>query len=156
FDRASRAAAESEPSARICMDYLAAGTGVLMLLSDHAALSVWGRSVMAAEPRLDGDGQIVASVAVALAHVFQAQFAEAEKWAVRALAISEKALRSDHPDIANALNNLAVLYERQGRYAEAEERYLRALAISEKVLPSDHPDIANSLHNLAALYERQG
>jgi hypothetical protein len=37
----------------------------------------------------------------------------------RSLAIGEKALGSEHPDVALALNNLAHLYQAQGRYAEA-------------------------------------
>jgi hypothetical protein len=37
----------------------------------------------------------------------------------RSLAIQEKALGRDHPDVANSLNNLAGLYGRQGRYAQA-------------------------------------
>ena len=52
----------------------------------------------------------------------------------RALAISEKALGPEHPDVAISLNNLALLYRAQGRYAEAEPLLKRALAISEKAL----------------------
>ena len=37
----------------------------------------------------------------------------------RALAISEKALGPNHPDIALWLDNLAVLYEAQARYDDA-------------------------------------
>ena len=58
------------------------------------------------------------------------------------LAIREKALGPDHPDVAQSLNNLAELYQAQGRYAEAEPLYKRALAIREKALGPDHPDVA--------------
>ena len=37
----------------------------------------------------------------------------------RSLAIGEKTLGSDHPDVALSLNNLADLYRAQGRYADA-------------------------------------
>ena len=67
----------------------------------------------------------------------------------RSLAIREKALGPDHPDVAGSLNNLAVLYHDQGRYAEAEPLYKRSLAIEEKALGPDHPDVATSLNNLA-------
>ena len=60
----------------------------------------------------------------------------------RALAISEKALGPEHPDVATSLNNLALLYQAQGRYAEAEPLHKRALAISEKALGPEHPDVA--------------
>jgi hypothetical protein len=37
----------------------------------------------------------------------------------------------DHPDVATALNNLAVLYREQGRYSDADVLHKRALAIDE-------------------------
>ena len=46
-----------------------------------------------------------------------------------ALAIYEKALGREHPNVAASLNNLAALYDTQGKYAEAEPLYQRALAI---------------------------
>ena len=46
----------------------------------------------------------------------------------RALAISEKALGPEHPDVATSLNNLALLYSNQGQYAKAEPLNERALA----------------------------
>ena len=79
-----------------------------------------------------------------LAVLYQAQgrYAEAEPLYKRALAIREKALGPDHPDVGTRLNNLAGLYRAQGRYAEAEPLYQRALAIREKALGPDHPDVA--------------
>ena len=58
----------------------------------------------------------------------------------RSLAIWEKALGKDHPDVANSLNNLAALYYAQGKYEQAEPLYERSLAIDEKALGKDHPD----------------
>ena len=49
----------------------------------------------------------------------QGRYAEAEPLYKRALAIDEKALGPDHPDVALSLNNLAALYDNQGRYADA-------------------------------------
>ena len=63
---------------------------------------------------------------------------------------------SDDPMVANALNEVALLYKAQGQYAQAEPLYKRALAIREKALGPDHPDVAQSLNNLADLYSAQG
>ena len=82
--------------------------------------------------------------------------AEAIPFAQRSLAIREKALGPDHPEVAQSLNNLALLYEAQGRYADAEPLYKRALAIKEKSLGPNHPNVATSLNNLAWLYQAQG
>ena len=65
------------------------------------------------------------------------------------LAIREKALGPDHPDVATSLYDLAELYQVQGQYAKAEPLYQRALAIREKALGPDHPDVASSLNGLA-------
>jgi CHAT domain-containing protein/tetratricopeptide (TPR) repeat protein len=72
------------------------------------------------------------------------------------LAVYERALGPDHPDVAVALNNLALLYDAQGRHAETEPLYKRALVIKEKALGTDHPKVALALNNLALLYHTQG
>ena len=69
----------------------------------------------------------------------QGKYADAEGLHKRALAIQEKALGADHPDVARTLNNLAVVYEAQGKYADAEGLYKRALAIWEKALGQTTP-----------------
>jgi tetratricopeptide (TPR) repeat protein len=86
----------------------------------------------------------------------QGRYSEAIPLAQRALTIREKALSSDHPDVAQALNNLAELYRAQGHYADAEPLYKRALATWEKALGPDHPNFATSLNNLANLYDKLG
>ena len=80
-----------------------------------------------------------------LASLYRAQgrYADAEPLYKRSLAIREKTLGPDHPDVAVSLNNLALLYQAQGRYADAEPFYKRSLAIREKALGPDHPDVAD-------------
>ncbi len=51
--------------------------------------------------------------------------------ATKALAVAEKEMGADHPDVATSLNTLAALYDTQGQYAAAEPLYKRALAIWE-------------------------
>lgn len=83
-------------------------------------------------------------------------YAKAEPLYQRALAIAEKVLGSEHPDVAISLNNLAELYHTQGLYAQAEPLHRRALAIVEKVLGLEHPDVAIILGNYAALFRKIG
>jgi tetratricopeptide (TPR) repeat protein len=83
------------------------------------------------------------------------KYADAVPLARRVLAIREKEQGPDHPDVATALNNLALLYLVHGRYLEAEPHFKRSLAIREKALGPDHPDIGDTLNNLAALYQAQ-
>src|SRR3989440_4969588 len=64
----------------------------------------------------------------------RAQYTEAESLYQRAIAIGEKVLGPEHPNLASGLNNLAGLYRDRGKHEEAEPLYRRALAILEKVL----------------------
>jgi len=72
----------------------------------------------------------------------------AEPLQVRALAMFERALSPDDPDLAVAVRNLGVLYDLEGRYREAEPLHLRALAIQEKAFGNEHPEVARTLNNL--------
>ena len=78
----------------------------------------------------------------------------AEPLYLRALAIREQALGSDHPDTALSLNNLALLYDSQGK-SWPKPLYVRALKICEQQLGPEHPNTASSLNNLAMLYHAQ-
>lgn len=81
----------------------------------------------------------------------------AEPLLCRALAIREKTLGPDHPDVAESLNNQATIYWLQGQYAQAEPLFERALAILEKARGPHDPDVALALNNLALfpLVQRQ-
>ena len=85
----------------------------------------------------------------------EGQYAAALPLAQRALALREQALGPTHPEVAETLSILGLLYLAQGQYAQAEPLLHRALAIREQLLRgSRSPLIAISLNNLAALYRR--
>jgi len=49
-------------------------------------------------------------------------------------------LGPEHPAVAHALHNVAMLYQVQGKYEQAELLYRRVLHIQEKVLGTEHPE----------------
>jgi len=65
-----------------------------------------------------------------------------------AAALQESRLGPSHPDLANTLNNLGVMYERVGDIDESERSFRRAYAIATIALPLDHPFVATSRENL--------
>ncbi len=69
-----------------------------------------------------------------LAGLYQTQgrYAEAEPLYKRALAIEEKALGPEHPNVATSLENYAALLRETGRAAEADKMAARAKAIRMK------------------------
>ena len=72
------------------------------------------------------------------------------------LASKERDIGSGHCDLADDLNNVALLYVAQGRSAEAEPLYGRALAIREDCLDSEHPAVAQILENYAVQQRAAG
>ncbi len=74
----------------------------------------------------------------------------------QSLELLQRRLGKNHPDVAAALNNLALLYYSRGEYERAEPLYRRSLAIDEQTLGDDHPGVATDLNNLALLYKKQG
>ncbi len=92
----------------------------------------------------------------ALSLTYAGDYSGAEPLFRRALAIDEKALGPDHPEVATGLNNLALLLYATGDYAAAEPLFRQALAISEKALGPDHPTVATCLNNLATLLRQEG
>ncbi|MFB2970156.1 tetratricopeptide repeat protein [Aerosakkonema sp. BLCC-F183] len=86
----------------------------------------------------------------------QGMFYAAAVIAEQALDLALCLYQGDHRNVANSLNNLALLYDSQGRYSEAEPVYQQALAMWQRLFEGDHPNVATSLNNLAGLYNSQG
>ena len=62
----------------------------------------------------------------------QGRISEAVPLAQRALAIREKTLGLDHPDVVQSLDSLGSLYMKQRRYDDAVSLLERILKIKEK------------------------
>lgn len=86
----------------------------------------------------------------------KAHYYESESLLLKARQIKEKALGTEHLEIAEIDYELARVYEKQGKYQEAERLHKRSLEIREKVLGEEHPDTAASYNGLAVVYKAQG
>jgi hypothetical protein len=76
---------------------------------------------------------------------------QAEDLYRRALAMKEKLLGPEHPDVAVTLNNLATLYRSQDRLEEAKGLYRRCLSIFKKALDPIHPSLIACTTNYSRL-----
>ena len=61
-----------------------------------------------------------------------------------------------HPDLAEAMNNLAWALQELGEYDEAETLYRESLYVKRKLLGDAHPELAAGLINLAYVLETRG
>lgn len=84
----------------------------------------------------------------------EGRLADAERLLIAALEQAEK-FGSEDLRVADAANDLAVVYATAGRNMEAELLFTRALTIGEKGLGSDHPGVAATVQNLGILYATQ-
>jgi tetratricopeptide (TPR) repeat protein len=74
----------------------------------------------------------------------------------RALAIDEKVLGPDHPDVATDLDNIGLALKDLGDFTGARAAFDRALAINEKAFGPDHPAVGTLVGNLGAVLEDMG
>ncbi len=72
-------------------------------------------------------------------------FQNAEVLARRRLAIRERALRPDHPELGRALADLSWITEELGHYEESLSLARRALDIARKTFGESHPEVAACL-----------
>jgi len=75
--------------------------------------------------------------------------------AKQSLAMREKDLGPNDPDVAASLKTLAKLECRDKNFSSARDLLTRALAIDEKALGAESPTVASILQDLAMVYERQ-
>ena len=148
--RSSDARLRCQVRLALCLWLAVSGWG----LAPHGALGQGRDTVGQPQPAVSAEAKRLSEQVIKL--YGEGRYDEALPLAERALALYEKALGSDHPHVATALSNLALLYAEKGDYAKAEPLYLRSLAIKEKAVGPDHPSVAISLNNLASLYFATG
>jgi hypothetical protein len=80
----------------------------------------------------------------------------AERLLRQALALQETSAGPNHPEVANILNNLAIVCELNGKLTDAEGCYRRAYAIATSSLPATDPFVTTSRENLEQFCSARG
>lgn len=106
-----------------------------------------------ADARTEG----TARLHLAVVQVAAGRLGQAEVEARHAVRLLEAELGSDHPSVANALNNLAEILRMKGEHSQALDIHEQALSSRLRTLGPDHPETARShenLGNVLAEFER--
>ena len=69
----------------------------------------------------------------------------------------QRELRGDapHPDLADAINDLGMLFDYSGDYGQAEELYRESIAMYRRLFGEKHNKIADGLNNLANVMQEK-
>ncbi|CAF4167327.1 unnamed protein product [Adineta steineri] len=86
----------------------------------------------------------------------QGRYEEALSYYEKSLAIYQRTLSSNHPDLAEHYNNIGAVSDSIGDYPKALSYYEKALAIGQESLPSNHYDLGASYHNIGIVYVKTG
>jgi len=86
----------------------------------------------------------------------RAEFVQAKAVHERALAVFEKVLGADHPNVATLVNNLGNVLQALGDLSGARAAYERALAIDEATFGPHHPKVAICVNNLGSVLHDLG
>jgi len=109
----------------------------------------WATNASTVLERLGGHELLQAWLLNDLGNVFEAQgnTAEAVRLQKEGLALKEKVLGRDHPDVGVSEGNLAIALQSLGHHDESLVHVDRAIALLEKGLGPGHPALAIQLNN---------
>ena len=112
---------------------------------------------MKLRPQANAVSEEAAENLVELADVYfyQGHYEPSQSLNLHALTIERNLFGSEHPAVADVMNNLGAINANIGHYAEAENYYRQAVAISEHWYGKDHPETAANLTALAQTLVRQ-
>jgi len=118
----------------------------------------WSEPAVAALAGLKHDPSTEATVHMAIGGLLisEAKPLEAIEPLRRALALREKYLGLDHPDVGATESMLASAYRIAEQYDMAVPHARRALAIRERSLGARHPETARALFNMGVLFAELG
>ena len=99
-------------------------------------------------------GNLVNGVACYLR--MRGDFRESERIHLQSVALRERDLGPDDPDLATCLNNLALVYTDCFDFLRAEPLFRQSLEIMQRAVGCDDEDLSLALNNLGITYVRSG
>jgi serine/threonine protein kinase/tetratricopeptide (TPR) repeat protein len=128
------------------------------LENDHAAASRWAKTAEAVLRRLGGHDLERAWLLNNLASIegLQGRKDASLRFNEQALALKQKALGQEHPDVGISEGNVAITLEDMGREQEALAHVNRSIEILSHALGAEHPGVATQLSNRGEILNALG
>lgn len=127
-----------------------------MLHMRHVALGLLTLLFLNSGPKISSQQRKWEELRARVEELFQnGDYAAAIPVAKEDLRVAEATFGVTDPNVATALNNLGLLYEKQSQFSDAEPLFQRALTIRTKVLGPDDPQVARSMSMLAQVLEAE-
>ena len=82
-------------------------------------------------------------------------FQKSLRYHQRALGIYKILYNDNHPNIATALNNIGVIYQKKGELKDSFVYLQQALKMRQKIYQGNHADIATSLNDIGIYYKEK-
>ncbi|CAF1037984.1 unnamed protein product [Adineta steineri] len=86
----------------------------------------------------------------------QGKYGEALTFYEKSLAIYQKTLPPNHPDLASSYGNIGSVHYNMGNYPKALLFHEKALEIRQQSLTSNHPDLAKSYISVGLVHDNMG
>jgi tetratricopeptide (TPR) repeat protein len=81
------------------------------------------------------------------------EFEKGLEYCQKGLAILLKIFGEEHPQVANAYNNIAIIWSSKGEHDKALEYFKKNLAIQLKIFGEEHPDVAIMYSNIGNIWK---
>jgi serine/threonine protein kinase/tetratricopeptide (TPR) repeat protein len=117
-----------------------------------------GRAAARIAGKFDQQPHIEAAIRLTIGDAYTelGNYAAAQPHLERAVELRRRVLGNENPKTLDAMNALALLFQRQGRFGKAEPIYVEAMETSRRVQGEEHLSTLNYMNNLAILYHVQG
>jgi serine/threonine-protein kinase len=155
-NRAEKEAAKAEAISRFLLSTLQSADPVAGVGRDVTVAEALDQAVKKIDSSFSPEIKAELEYTIGQTYYHLGRYEEALRLLQASVATLEKSVGDHDPNLAHALEGLALVHDAQGEHVEAASLLERVVAIRERNLGSMDPDVARALGNLAGVYRAQG
>jgi len=155
-NRAENEAAKAQAISRFLISTLQSADPVAGVRRDVTVAQALNEAVNKIDSSLSPEIKAELEYTIGQTYYHLGRYSEAVRLLQASVATLENRVGDHDPNLAHALEGLALVHSAQGEHEAAASLLERVAAIRERNLGSMHPDVARALGNLAGVYRAQG